>query len=165
MWLRIAVTPSAASKRSENCRRTWLFLVPQCRSDATGNPCHRQVGFFSTKLVFFTGSLEQYELLTSAAPGAHGVILKDVAPEILLESLRQIARSHLLPRRCSGHAQTSTAAEQLSADIASPQPFEKGEAAAAKPAPNPSPSSESRAPGEKPLTSRTTAEHFKSSKS
>jgi DNA-binding NarL/FixJ family response regulator len=50
----------------------------------------------STRLVFFTGSLEQHELLVSAADGAHGVILKDVAPEILLESLRQIARGHKL---------------------------------------------------------------------
>ena len=64
----------------------------------------------STKLVFFTGSLEQYQLLTSAAPGAHGVILKDVEPEILLQSLRQIARSHWLPRRRSEQAQTSNIA-------------------------------------------------------
>src|SRR5215210_6880032 len=64
----------------------------------------------STKLVFFTGSLEQHQLLTSTPPGAHGVILKDVAPEILLESLRQIARSHWLPRRSSGQAQKSNIA-------------------------------------------------------
>jgi RNA polymerase sigma factor (sigma-70 family) len=52
----------------------------------------------STRLVFFTGSLEQHELLRSTAAGAHGVILKDVSPEILLDSLRQIARGHRLPR-------------------------------------------------------------------
>jgi RNA polymerase sigma factor (sigma-70 family) len=51
----------------------------------------------STRLVFFTGSAEQHELLTSAAAGAHGVILKDVAPDVLLQSLRQIARGHRLP--------------------------------------------------------------------
>src|SRR3954452_2406190 len=64
----------------------------------------------STKLVFFTGSLEQYQLLTSTPLGAHGVILKDVAPEILLQSLRQIARSQWLPLRSSGQAQASNIA-------------------------------------------------------
>jgi two-component system, NarL family, nitrate/nitrite response regulator NarL len=52
----------------------------------------------STRLVFFTGSLEQHELLRSTAAGAHGVILKDVATEILLDSLHQIARGHKLPQ-------------------------------------------------------------------
>jgi two-component system nitrate/nitrite response regulator NarL len=50
----------------------------------------------STKLIFFTGSLEQHELLRSTATGAHAVILKDVVPEILLESLRRIASGHKL---------------------------------------------------------------------
>lgn len=51
----------------------------------------------STRLVFFTGSLEQHELLTSSPDAVHSVIFKDAAPEILLESLRQIARGHKLP--------------------------------------------------------------------
>jgi two-component system nitrate/nitrite response regulator NarL len=52
----------------------------------------------STRLVFFTASVEDHELVVSAAAGAYGVILKDVAPEILLRSLRQIADGHrLLP--------------------------------------------------------------------
>jgi two-component system, NarL family, nitrate/nitrite response regulator NarL len=51
----------------------------------------------STRLVFFTGSLEQHEFLRSAPDAALSVILKDVTPEILLESLRQIARGHKLP--------------------------------------------------------------------
>jgi two-component system nitrate/nitrite response regulator NarL len=50
----------------------------------------------STKLIFFTGSLEQHELLRSTATGAHAVILKDGVPEILLESLRRIASGHKL---------------------------------------------------------------------
>jgi two-component system nitrate/nitrite response regulator NarL len=58
----------------------------------------------STRLVFFTGSIEQHELLRSAAAGAHGVILKDVAPEILLEYLRRIARGHKLPRSSTEQA-------------------------------------------------------------
>jgi two-component system, NarL family, nitrate/nitrite response regulator NarL len=58
----------------------------------------------STRLVFFTGSLEQYEFLRSTAGGAHGVILKDVAPEILLESLHRIASGHKLPRSSTEQA-------------------------------------------------------------
>ncbi|HKO19492.1 MAG TPA: response regulator transcription factor [Acidobacteriaceae bacterium] len=58
-----------------------------------------------TRLVFFTGSLEQYELLRSAATGAHGVILKEVAPEALLDSLNQIALGQRLPRRSAEQAQ------------------------------------------------------------
>src|SRR5260370_15731701 len=45
----------------------------------------------STRLVFFTASVEDRELVISAAAGAYGVILKDVAPEILVQSLRQVA--------------------------------------------------------------------------
>src|SRR6202171_3090906 len=45
----------------------------------------------STRLVFFTASAEERELVMSAAAGAYSVILKDVAPEILVQSLRQVA--------------------------------------------------------------------------
>jgi two-component system nitrate/nitrite response regulator NarL len=58
----------------------------------------------STRLVFFTGSLEQHEVLTSA-DGAHGVILKDVTPEVLLASIHQIARGHKLPSASTEQAQ------------------------------------------------------------
>jgi two-component system, NarL family, nitrate/nitrite response regulator NarL len=51
-----------------------------------------------TRLVFFTASVEDRELVTSAAAGAYGVILKDVALEILVQSLRQVADGQrLLP--------------------------------------------------------------------
>src|SRR5438445_13652811 len=39
-----------------------------------------------TRLVFFTASVEDRELIVSAAAGAYGVILKDVAVEILVQS-------------------------------------------------------------------------------
>src|SRR2546423_10742578 len=45
----------------------------------------------STRLVFFTASIEDRELVTSAAGGAYGVIPKDVAIETLVQSLRQVA--------------------------------------------------------------------------
>jgi two-component system nitrate/nitrite response regulator NarL len=52
----------------------------------------------STRLVFFTSSVEVRELIVSAAAGACGVILKDVALEILVQSLRQVADGRrLLP--------------------------------------------------------------------
>jgi len=52
----------------------------------------------STRLVFFTASVQDRELVMSAAAGAYGVILKDVALEILVQSLQQVACGHrLLP--------------------------------------------------------------------
>jgi RNA polymerase sigma factor (sigma-70 family) len=52
----------------------------------------------TTRLVFFTASVEDHELVMLAAAGAYGVLLKDVAPEILLQSLRQVAEGQrLLP--------------------------------------------------------------------
>src|SRR6266404_4860249 len=51
-----------------------------------------------TRLVFFTASVEDRELVISPAAGAYGVILKDAALEILLQSLRQVADGQrLLP--------------------------------------------------------------------
>src|SRR6266481_1051787 len=51
----------------------------------------------STRLVFFTASVQGRELVMSAAAGAYGVILKDVALETLVQSLRQVACGHRLP--------------------------------------------------------------------
>src|SRR6266568_3209548 len=52
----------------------------------------------ATRLVFFTASVEDRELVTSAVAGAYGVILKDVDLEILVQSLRQVADGQrLLP--------------------------------------------------------------------
>src|SRR6202140_3438827 len=46
---------------------------------------------FSTPVVFFTASVEDSELVKSAAAGAYGVILKNAAPEFLVKSLQQVA--------------------------------------------------------------------------
>jgi two-component system nitrate/nitrite response regulator NarL len=51
----------------------------------------------STRLVFFTASVEDRELVILAATGAYGVIMKDVAPEVLVQSLRQVADGKRLP--------------------------------------------------------------------
>src|SRR5258705_3632769 len=52
----------------------------------------------STRLVFFTASIEDRELVVSAAAGAYGIIPKDVELEILVQSLRQVADGQrLLP--------------------------------------------------------------------
>jgi two-component system, NarL family, nitrate/nitrite response regulator NarL len=45
----------------------------------------------STRLIFFTGFVEGRELAMLAASGAYGFILKDASPEILVQSLRQVA--------------------------------------------------------------------------
>ena len=59
----------------------------------------------STRLVFFAASTQDREMVMSAAAGAYGVILKDVALEILVKSLRQVADGQrLLPQPCSDKA-------------------------------------------------------------
>jgi DNA-binding NarL/FixJ family response regulator len=58
----------------------------------------------STRLVFFTASVQGRELVMSAAAGAYGVILKDVALEILVQSLRRVACGHRLPLPSSDQA-------------------------------------------------------------
>jgi DNA-binding NarL/FixJ family response regulator len=58
-----------------------------------------------TRLVFFTASIEDRELVMSATAGAYGVIPKDVTPESLVQSLRQVADGQrLLPLPSSDQA-------------------------------------------------------------
>jgi two-component system, NarL family, nitrate/nitrite response regulator NarL len=53
---------------------------------------------FSTRVILFAKSAEDCGLVESAAAGAYGVILKDVAVEVLVRSLRQVANGQrLLP--------------------------------------------------------------------
>jgi DNA-binding NarL/FixJ family response regulator len=59
----------------------------------------------STRLVFFTAFVQDRELVMAAAGGAYGIIQKDVALEILVQSLRQIADGQrLLPLPSPGRA-------------------------------------------------------------
>jgi DNA-binding NarL/FixJ family response regulator len=48
-----------------------------------------------TRLVLFAD--EEHELVLATAAGAHGVILKNVAPELLVQSLRKVAKGQRLP--------------------------------------------------------------------
>src|SRR4030081_3385772 len=50
----------------------------------------------STRLVFLTASDEDSDLVMSAAADGYSVIPKDVAPEVLVQSLRQIAEGQRL---------------------------------------------------------------------
>jgi two-component system, NarL family, nitrate/nitrite response regulator NarL len=51
-----------------------------------------------TRLVLFTASIDDRELVIAAAAGAYGVITKEVTPETLVQSLRQVAHGQrLLP--------------------------------------------------------------------
>jgi two-component system, NarL family, nitrate/nitrite response regulator NarL len=50
----------------------------------------------TTRLVFFTSSDEDRELVTFVAADGHSIISKDVLPEILVQSLRQVAKGQTL---------------------------------------------------------------------
>jgi RNA polymerase sigma factor (sigma-70 family) len=54
-------------------------------------------GGHSTRVIFFAKSVGDCELIKPAAAGAYGVILKDVAVEVLVQSLRQVADGKKLP--------------------------------------------------------------------
>jgi two-component system, NarL family, nitrate/nitrite response regulator NarL len=59
----------------------------------------------STRFVFFTASAEDSELLVSATAGGYSIISKEVAPEMLARSLRQVAEGRqLLPVLSSDQA-------------------------------------------------------------
>lgn len=52
----------------------------------------------STRIVFLTASAEDRELIIAAARGAYGVVLKEAAPDVLIQCLRQVAAGRrLLP--------------------------------------------------------------------
>jgi RNA polymerase sigma factor (sigma-70 family) len=73
---------------------TWLEILSIVNSEN-----------LSTRLVFFTASGEDRELVMSAADGRHSVISKEVAPEVLMQSLRQAAEGQgLLPLPSPEHA-------------------------------------------------------------
>ena len=44
-----------------------------------------------TRLVFFTASIEDHDLTMLAAAGAYGVVLRDQEPEVLVQTLREVA--------------------------------------------------------------------------
>jgi DNA-binding NarL/FixJ family response regulator len=59
----------------------------------------------ATRLVFFTASVDGDELAMAAVDGGYSVILKDATPEILVQTLRQVASGRrLLPQLASCHA-------------------------------------------------------------
>ncbi|WP_342722750.1 response regulator transcription factor [Bradyrhizobium sp. B097] len=58
----------------------------------------RKSGTPAVRLVFLATSVEDRDLATLAAAGAHGVILHDEEPETLMQTLRQVADGHrMLP--------------------------------------------------------------------
>ena len=59
----------------------------------------------STQVVFFAATVEDCELVTSAAVNGYSIILKDVVPKALVQSLRRNAGGQrLLPLPSSDHA-------------------------------------------------------------
>ncbi|XIA64447.1 LuxR C-terminal-related transcriptional regulator [Bradyrhizobium sp. TZ2] len=55
----------------------------------------------SSRLVFFTASVEHGDLVAAAAAGACSLIPKLAAPEVLVQSLRQVAEGRILPPQSS----------------------------------------------------------------
>jgi len=73
---------------------TWLEIISIVNSESP-----------STRLVFFIGSETDFDLVTSAAADGYSIVPKDVAPEVLVQSLRQIAEGQrLLPLPSSERA-------------------------------------------------------------
>jgi RNA polymerase sigma factor (sigma-70 family) len=50
----------------------------------------------TTRLVLFAASIDDRAMMMLGAAGAYGVILKDAAPEVLVQSLRRVARGQKL---------------------------------------------------------------------
>jgi two-component system nitrate/nitrite response regulator NarL len=50
----------------------------------------------TTRLVFFAASIDDRAMMMLGPAGAYGVILKDAAPEVLVQALRRVARGQKL---------------------------------------------------------------------
>src|SRR5215210_880620 len=89
----------ASCTDGRNCIHAIRSLVPEIAAldlslpGLTGLEILAIVGSenLSTRLVFFAASVDDRELIELSARGAHGVILKDVALETLLQCLREVA--------------------------------------------------------------------------
>src|SRR5258706_10793462 len=96
----------ASCSDGKHCIETIRSLVPDIAILDISLPSLTGLGILttanseglSTRLVFFIASIEDRELVMSAAAGAYGIIPKDVELEILVQSLRQVADGQrLLP--------------------------------------------------------------------
>lgn len=72
----------------------------------------------ATRLVFFAASVDERSVMMLGAAGAYGVIMKDAAPEVLVQALRRVAHSQkLFPLASSDQAafreQTAVAEKPL----------------------------------------------------
>ena len=74
----------------------------------------------TTRLVFFAASIDDRAMMMLGAAGAYGVILKDAAPEVLVQSLRRVARGQKLfpltsPDQAASRELTAVAEKSLTA--------------------------------------------------
>jgi two-component system nitrate/nitrite response regulator NarL len=72
-------------------------------------------GALPTRVIFMTGSVEDRELIKAAAKGAHGVVLKEAAPEVLVDCIRQVAAGQrvLPPTHPNGGSQRNVDGQNL----------------------------------------------------
>jgi two-component system, NarL family, nitrate/nitrite response regulator NarL len=94
----------ASCRDSTSCMEAVRNLAPEVAILDSSMPGAAEIASIvnsenlSTRLVFFTGSDEDRELVMSAAADGYSVLSKDIAPEILVLSLRKIAQGQrLLP--------------------------------------------------------------------
>jgi RNA polymerase sigma factor (sigma-70 family) len=74
----------------------------------------------TTRLVLFAASIDDRAMMMLGAAGAYGVILKDAAPEVLVQSLRRVARGQKLfpltsPDQAASRELTAVAEKSLTA--------------------------------------------------
>jgi two-component system, NarL family, nitrate/nitrite response regulator NarL len=58
----------------------------------------------STRIVYFTASVRPDDVIIAAARGAHGVVLKEAVPAVIIDCLRQVAAGRRLFPLASGEA-------------------------------------------------------------
>ena len=84
-----------------------IAILDLCMPDMTGLEVliRANADSHSTRFVFFTSLVEDRDLTALATAGAYGIVLKDEEPEILVQTLRQVAVGRrLLPLSYSEEA-------------------------------------------------------------
>ncbi|MBW3670686.1 MAG: response regulator transcription factor [Acidobacteria bacterium] len=80
-----------------------VVLLDLSLPDMSGLDVLKRIDCSKTAVVLFTGTAEQEEIIEALELGARGVILKDVAPRLVVDCVRNVARGEeWLERRSAG---------------------------------------------------------------